>query len=84
MASQCFVNAIRLTLRVGIVRDRDDAARVSRSPVPTCVVAASGIHVIRGMPGIVPDARHWGCLAVVSPFIVFASFAEVFAEFFMS
>jgi hypothetical protein len=49
-----FLKAIRLTIGVGTVRDRDDAALVRRSLVPRCVVAACGIHVIRGMPGIVP------------------------------
>jgi hypothetical protein len=54
MASQCFVDAIRLTSKVGIVRDRDDAGMVSRSPVQTGVVAAwfHAIHVIHVIGGI--------------------------------
>jgi hypothetical protein len=29
MGSQCFIYALRMAVKVGIVRDRDDAANVS-------------------------------------------------------
>src|SRR5207302_137077 len=40
MASQRFIHAIRLTLKIWIVRDRDDAGMMSRTPVQTDVVSA--------------------------------------------
>jgi hypothetical protein len=40
MASQDLINAIRLTIKIWIVRDRDDAEMMSRSPVQTGVVPA--------------------------------------------
>jgi hypothetical protein len=51
MASPCFVNAIRLNIKVRIVLDRDDAGRVSRSHMRTGVVAP-WFHVIHVIGGI--------------------------------
>jgi hypothetical protein len=38
MASQCYINPIRLTIKVGIVRDPDDTAMVTRRLVQTGTV----------------------------------------------
>jgi len=51
MGGQCFINAIRLTIQVGIVSDREDAAVASRSHVNTGVVAP-WFHVIHVIGGI--------------------------------
>jgi hypothetical protein len=72
MGGHCLVKAIRLTIKVGIVHDRDDAARVSRSTVQTGAAAVAWFHVKGGMPGIRAECRASGVSGTRDTFCRFA------------